>query len=550
MISKNYFVIVFIYSISFLYLIKCQITNQYDRLLSNEPDYIDVQYIPSILHNDKIYLTILYKCSSLTQRRISLSITIERTLYRINVAVFRRYWFCRKSTHVKIRYIRVNLHRSIAYASDSTINLQSWPIEHGRLKLIMYKNEQENENEILKKLEYNVRFLPVHKRPTYASDSTINLQSWPIEHGRLKLIMYKNEQENENEILKKLEYNVRFLPVHKRPSFRSFRWNPFINKTINDICRNEPEVVRIINYPLVLTGSAYGKYFVLPAYQNYDLRLEQQIQSIRPKFSIIFWLYIDEYCPYGSNAIQCSILQHLTFNNTHLTPEIFLNREGQIIVNMFGYLYDLKGTGARTIASIPKKDWCRVAFIVDEYYWNIYINCLQTWDKPIKANHYSSIYYYFNDEFGTFLIGGSDISSSFRGFISQMDIYRRRALTYEQLSSRLNISFMPYLPSIIQESSKCKRYLDSFRQCREQFDLFNKRIQQKFTCNAQPFPLNKSNRQCLLVRTWKQQLSSSSSSVDIRYRIFRALRRRKMNSTMDVANKLFDLTIKLLVSDN
>ncbi|CAF3400976.1 unnamed protein product [Rotaria sp. Silwood1] len=91
---------------------------------------------------------------------------------------------------------------------------------------------------------------------------------------------------------------------------------------------------------------------------------------------------------------------------------------------------------------------------------------------------------------------------------------------------------------------------NSFRQCREQFDLFNKRIQQKFTCNAQPFPLNKSNRQCLLVRTWKRQLLSSSSSVDIRYRIFRALRRRKMNSTMDVANKLFDLTIKLLVSDN
>jgi len=34
---------------------------------------------------------------------------------------------------------------------------------------------------------------------------------------------------------------------------------------------------------------------------------------------------------------------------------------------MYGYLYDLKGTGARTISSIPKKDWCRVAFIVNEY---------------------------------------------------------------------------------------------------------------------------------------------------------------------------------------
>jgi hypothetical protein len=38
---------------------------------------------------------------------------------------------------------------------------------------------------------------------------------------------------------------------------------------------------------------------------------------------------------------------------------------------MYGYLYDLRGTSARTIASIPKKDWCRVAFIVNEYTVNI-----------------------------------------------------------------------------------------------------------------------------------------------------------------------------------
>ncbi len=64
------------------------------------------------------------------------------------------------------------------------------------------------------------------------------------------------------------------------------------------------------------------------------------------------------------------------------------------------------------------------------------------------------------------------------------------------------------------------------------------------TCNAQPFSLNKSNQQCLLIRTWKQHMLSTS---DVRYRVFRALRRQKMNSTSDVANKLFDSTIKLLV---
>jgi hypothetical protein len=34
---------------------------------------------------------------------------------------------------------------------------------------------------------------------------------------------------------------------------------------------------------------------------------------------------------------------------------------------MYGYLYDRIGTGAKTLASIPKKDWCRVAFVVDEF---------------------------------------------------------------------------------------------------------------------------------------------------------------------------------------
>jgi hypothetical protein len=195
MITKNYlFIIIFIYSINFIYLIQCQITNAYDQLLSNELDYIEIKHIPSILHNDNVYLTILYKCSSLTKRRISLSIRIERTLYRTNFAVFRRHWFCQKSPHIQIQYLKVHLHRSLAYASDN----QS------------------------------------------------NLSSWPIEQGQLKLIMYNDEQENENEILKKLEYNVRFLPVHQRPSIRTVRWNPLIYKKSDAICLKEPGKILLI----------------------------------------------------------------------------------------------------------------------------------------------------------------------------------------------------------------------------------------------------------------------------------------------------------------
>jgi len=188
MISRDYFIIICTYSLGYFYLIQCQLTDRYDQLLSNELDYIHVKHIPSILHNDNVYLPIIYKCSSLSRRRISLSIRIDQTLDRTNFTVFRRHWFCQKSAEIKIRSIRVDLHRSLAYASD----------------------------------------IPS------------NFQSWPIEQGQLNLIMYINEQENENEILKKVQYNVRFLPIYKRPSIRSYRWNPLINKTIETICPEEP----------------------------------------------------------------------------------------------------------------------------------------------------------------------------------------------------------------------------------------------------------------------------------------------------------------------
>ncbi|CAF4524021.1 unnamed protein product, partial [Rotaria magnacalcarata] len=70
------------------------------------------------------------------------------------------------------------------------------------------------------------------------------------------------------------------------------------------------------------------------------------------------------------------------------------------------------------------------------------------------------------------------------------------------------------------------------------------------TCDAQPFLLKKPNRQCLLVRTWKHNLSLPAEAfTDVRYRIYRALRRRKVQSMLDVANKLYDLTMKILVND-
>ncbi len=159
-----------------------------EELINKELDYIDLKQIPHVLDNDNVNLTVLYQCSSLTKRRISLSIRIEQTLYRKNVSIFRRHWFCQSTSYVQTVHVRIQLPRSIAYASD----------------------------------------IPS------------NLQSWPIETGQLNLLMFDSDQTDEKKIIKQIQYNVRFLPVHQRPKIRSIRWNPFINKTTNEFCLKEP----------------------------------------------------------------------------------------------------------------------------------------------------------------------------------------------------------------------------------------------------------------------------------------------------------------------
>ena len=64
------------------------------------------------------------------------------------------------------------------------------------------------------------------------------------------------------------------------------------------------------------------------------------------------------------------------------------------------------------------------------------------------------------------------------------------------------------------------------------------------TCTAQPYRLKTTSQRCLLIRTWRKQMMSTN---DVRYRIFRALRRQQVNSTTDVGNKLYELAVKLLV---
>lgn len=153
----------------YLYYFVLYFTGFQCQFEDRELDYIEIKSLPSVIHNQNVYLPVLYQCSSLTKRRIVLSIDIEDIFSRKNSTIFRRHWYCRITSDIQILNVRVQLHRSIAYAEDKELNLYSWPIETGQLRIVMFDGEEQNENQIIKQIQYPVRFLSVHERPKIRS---------------------------------------------------------------------------------------------------------------------------------------------------------------------------------------------------------------------------------------------------------------------------------------------------------------------------------------------------------------------------------------------
>ena len=148
--------------------LQSQISGEYDQIVATESDHVDVKYFPSYIQND-VYLTILYKCRLGTRRRVSLSIRIDLNDVRRNFIVFRRHWFCSGLMLTQVRYVLVRLPPPLAYGSDQQSKLVSWPIEHGLLTIDMYRTELPIDDEILKSVRFNIRFLPVDQRAKFRS---------------------------------------------------------------------------------------------------------------------------------------------------------------------------------------------------------------------------------------------------------------------------------------------------------------------------------------------------------------------------------------------
>ncbi|ESN94638.1 hypothetical protein HELRODRAFT_164514 [Helobdella robusta] len=98
-------------------------------------------------------------------------------------------------------------------------------------------------------------------------------------------------------------------------------------------CPYEEEVVTAIDFPVALGGLHTGVHRVYAPFNNPALRRKQIEAIIKPKFAFALWLYVDEYCPFGSK--DCNVLHHITWNDNFATPQLQINKQGPGIGKIF-----------------------------------------------------------------------------------------------------------------------------------------------------------------------------------------------------------------------
>ncbi|CAF1606080.1 unnamed protein product, partial [Didymodactylos carnosus] len=205
------------------------------------------------------------------------------------------------------------------------------------------------------------------------------------------------------------------------------------------------------------------------------------------------------------------------------------------------------GISSQTLGIIPKLDWCRIVFVVLETKWQIYLNCLKTFNDTIFAEHRANTNFYHNDLLGTYVIGGSEVGNTFLGYVGEVKFYRRIALTQKQFPKRPDLSKFMFNLHHYWTLDVCKSYLQLYDTYQEQFKRLENRIRTRNTCSRMPY-LTVKNRimpQCLLIKTWKR-----SRDMNENYRVYRAIKKRiiaqRSFSKEEFGTKLYDLTLRII----
>lgn len=246
-----------------------------------------------------------------------------------------------------------------------------------------------------------------------------------------------------------------------KPGF-SFKWpwkHVMRRKQKIDKCQSLNDIIDLITFPVALTGKETGVKRTLPPLAWPREELAEEHNRAKPRFTISTWIFMMEPCVNG----LCGILNHRS--TELLTPLLSITSTGHLHVQV-QYSAD---TGHAFVISnnLPLKKWIQIVMSVDDT--TFYITTRQyngpVFDKEENAlhNHFPRGSFQFKDTEGYWVLGGSEGSRTFKGFIGHTRIYRRHLLFPNQvfLPSQGHVMFRM---ALMDDSVKCSERIMTLRE--------------------------------------------------------------------------------------
>ncbi|CAF0704103.1 unnamed protein product [Brachionus calyciflorus] len=337
------------------------------------------------------------------------------------------------------------------------------------------KRFQVEMEKIVIKFPYQLRCRPDLLNNKYFYQNKIFIRLWML--NRTEAADKSNFYYKDAKV--KTEYSVKLVDPYSRSSkiekeCLSFGSEILFYKELKNVyyCDLEQEKIHIITNPLPLNGKHYGKVSEFMPYTDVFLEANRLKSFSNFRFSILLWIYIEEYC----KSSFCSIYQRYDSYLKRYTPNIFITNKGNIIVE----IYNSRNApnGAKTMLSLPLKQWCRLIFNFTNKKWTLYVNCKNDFTKALRAENYIDFDVVYNDVEAYVVVGGSIKINSFNGLIGKLTVFRNRLIDLKTIDNSLDNDMM----FKIYDDKSCKAPLKKLHFLLKIKEIKKKSIIKKKSC--------------------------------------------------------------------
>ncbi|CAC5426209.1 unnamed protein product [Mytilus coruscus] len=408
-----------------------------DVLLDQE--HVQVLNPPSVLTNAS-NLKVQYLCSGQKIVSVEIEAVITYSYKDVHSKLFHKSWKCSKGS-LRTRNVPLKLNEKIVFRPDF-----------------------------------------INKDIIFIDNDSVIIRAWIIGTDMLPIAKQNDDGYKRSRV--KVFYLSSIPPPYSRPqrkiykSCLSWRYTVLVSLSVSKIntCSYENEVADFLKYPLSLNGLQYGVYRSVNKFMNDELEYKRMQLVNKPRFTITVWVYILEYC----TRSLCSIVHRAMWNGTYYTPLIFVNKKGNLHIQVS--LANGETRAAITDITIPRHQWVRLVFVFDKIKWKLTFNYGKEFNQTESTEFTFDSEVYMDDTEGLFVIGGSDTTPGFSGFIGKLKWYRNKAVESDQ------IAFPdPYHPmfqlDFVKRAKKCQRFTERNQRLFSAYKTKRNTISAEDTCH-------------------------------------------------------------------